>query len=51
MYAAFWRLLPGPTWLKVIICAVLLVAIFFLLMEVVFPMIGPQLPWNQVSVG
>lgn len=33
MYGPLWRVLPGPAWLKAIV--VLLVGLFFLLMEVV----------------
>ncbi|WP_288802052.1 hypothetical protein [uncultured Corynebacterium sp.] len=35
--------LPGPTWVK-------LVGMFFLLMEVAFPAIGPLMPWTDVGV-
>ena len=28
MYAALWRMLPGPWWVKLIIALVVLVAIF-----------------------
>lgn len=50
MYAAFWRLLPGPWWVKLIIVLALLVGVFFLLMEVVFPAVGPLMPWTEVGV-
>ncbi|HJD49054.1 MAG TPA: hypothetical protein H9907_02870 [Candidatus Corynebacterium intestinavium] len=50
MYAALWRLLPGPWWVKLILTLVVLVAIFLLLMEVVFPYIGPMMPWTSVAV-
>lgn len=50
MYAFIWNLLPGPVWLKVIIAAAILVGIFFLLMDVVFPAISPLMPYNDVSV-
>ena len=49
MYALLWRILPGPWWVKLIVL-VLLVGIFFLLMEVVFPWIGPMMPWTDVEV-
>lgn len=51
MYAALWRMLPGPWWVKLIITVVVLVAIFLLLMEVVFPYIGPMMPWTDVAVN
>ncbi|WP_293771629.1 hypothetical protein [uncultured Corynebacterium sp.] len=50
MYSALWNLLPGPTWLKVIEALVLLVAMFFLLMEVVFPWVSTMMPYNDVAV-
>ena len=50
MYEYLWRWLPGPTWVKVIICGVLLVAVFFLLMEVVFPWLSTFMPYNDVAV-
>lgn len=51
MYAMLWRNLPGPWWVKLLIVLVLLVGIFFLLMEVVFPWIGPMMPWTDVEVS
>ena len=51
MYAMLWRNLPGPWWVKLFIVLVLLVGIFFLLMEVVFPWVGPMMPWTDVGVS
>lgn len=50
MYAALWRVLPGPWPVKLIITLVLLVAVFLLLMEVVFPYISTLMPYNRVAV-
>lgn len=50
MYRAFWRMLPGPTWLKAIIVVALLVAVFFLLMQVVFPWVSSMMPYTDVVV-
>ena len=50
MYTLLWRALPGPWPVKSLIMRVLVVAVFFLLMEVVFPMISPLMPFNDVSV-
>ncbi|GAB3595017.1 hypothetical protein CFAEC_12960 [Corynebacterium faecale] len=50
MYSLLWRALPGPWPVKALIMVVLLVAVFFLLMEVIFPMISPLMPFNDVSV-
>jgi multisubunit Na+/H+ antiporter MnhF subunit len=40
MYAALWRVLPGPTWVKVVIAIGLLSVTVFLLMAFVFPFIA-----------
>lgn len=50
MYAALWRKLPGNTWVKMLIALVIAVAVFFLLMEVVFPWVSAQMPYNDVAV-
>ncbi|MEJ6019200.1 hypothetical protein [Corynebacterium sp. H113] len=51
MYAALWRILPGPVWFRLIVVLALLVGIFFLLMKVVFPWVEPMLPWTDVAVA
>lgn len=50
MYKAFWNLLPGPTPVKAILAIALAVAVFFLLMEVVFPWVSMQMPYTDVAV-
>lgn len=50
MYRALWRALPGPTPVKVLIVIALLAAVFFLLMDVVFPWLSPLMPYNDVAV-
>lgn len=37
MYAAFWRVLPGPWWVKLPIVLLLLAAIVWALFTYVFP--------------
>lgn len=50
-YGLIWRILPGPTPLKVI-WAVLLVAITVaVLFSWVFPAIAPLMPFNDTTVG
>lgn len=51
MYALIWRLLPGPTTVKVVEAVVLLMLILWLLMTVVFPAVEPHLPIEEVIVG
>lgn len=50
MYRGLWSLLPGPWPVKVLIVLVLLVAVFLLLMEVVFPWVSQQMPYTDVVV-
>lgn len=39
MYVSFWQALPGTTWVKVTICAVIAAFVFFALMFWVYPLI------------
>ncbi|WP_347306427.1 hypothetical protein [Corynebacterium sp. SA-MJD20WY100] len=50
MYRAIWNLLPGPRWVKATFSLVLLVAVFFLLMDVVFPWVSEMMPYNDIEV-
>lgn len=50
MYGFLWRLIPGPVPVKILVTLVLLVAVFLLLMEVVFPLVSQYMPYNDVSV-
>ncbi len=50
MYAALWRKLPGPPAVKWLITLLILVAAFFLLMEVVFPWVSSLMPYSDVAV-
>lgn len=51
MYGPLWRVLPGPAWLKAIVVLLVLVGLFFLLMEVVFPWVETMMPWTDVTVA
>lgn len=51
MYAALWRILPGPAWLKVIECLVLLGLVCAVLLLWVFPAIEPHLPFDRIVIG
>ena len=52
MYGPLWRVLPGPAWLKAIVVLLVLVGLFFLLMEVVLLWGGEtKMPWTDVSVA
>lgn len=50
MYAALWRALPGPWWVRLIIVIILLVAVVYALMNFVFPWVDAQLPSSDVSI-
>ena len=51
MYAALWRLLPGPLWLRVILLVLLFAAVLALLVLVVFPWLNTFVNVNPVTVG
>lgn len=51
MYAAFWRALPGPLWLRALIVVVLAVAAVFALMTWVFPLVDGIVNPQDVTVG
>ncbi|WP_188064705.1 hypothetical protein [Dietzia sp. ANT_WB102] len=50
MYAYFWRSLPGPRPVKILLVLILVTAVFLILMEVVFPWVAAQLPHTDVTV-
>lgn len=50
MYAALWRILPGPTAVKVVLAVVLLLAVVAVLFLVVFPEVEPLLPFDQITL-
>jgi hypothetical protein len=50
MYAWIWRKLPGGVAAKLIGTVVLVVAVVVVLFLVVFPWVGPKLPFNHVTV-
>lgn len=50
MYAALWRLLPGPWWLRVLILLVVVVAVLYALFWYVFPWISPFISPGEVDV-
>ncbi|MBT2484087.1 MULTISPECIES: hypothetical protein [unclassified Microbacterium] len=50
MYAALWRLLPGPAWLRVIIVLILLAAVLYGLFWYVFPWVSPLITPGEVDV-
>ena len=51
MYAALWRLLPGPTWLKLIESLALVLLACWGLLYWVFPWVEPMLPFDRIVIG
>ncbi|QKE83179.1 hypothetical protein [Arthrobacter sp. NEB 688] len=51
MYAALWRSLPGPAWVRALVCVVLVVAVVAVLFEWGFPALAEVLPFNANTVG
>lgn len=50
MYAALWRLLPGPTWLRALILVLLAAAVVVVCFAWLFPAVAPYMPFNDVTV-
>lgn len=50
MYAWFWRTLPGPVVVRLLLAALVLLAVLWLLFEVVFPWAETALPFLDASV-
>ncbi len=51
MYAALWRILPGPVWVRALLCLVLVVAVVALCFLWVFPALSRQLPFTDNTVA
>lgn len=50
MYAALWRILPGPWWLRVLILLVVVAAVLYGLFFYVFPWIAPIITPGEVDL-
>ncbi|WP_411701142.1 hypothetical protein [Conyzicola sp.] len=51
MYAAFWRLLPGPLWVRIITAVVLVAVVLTVLVLWVFPFVNELFVPPEVTVG
>lgn len=49
MYQFLWDHIPGPTWAKTVLTVVVIAAVVLLLLNVVFPWMGPRLPGAGVE--
>ena len=50
IYSAIWRALPGPLVVRVLLAAVLVLAVVAVLFVWVFPRIAPLMPFNDNTV-
>ena len=50
MYAALWRMLPGPVWLRVILVLLLVAAVVLALLTWVFPWVDGVVNPIEVTV-
>jgi hypothetical protein len=51
MYAAIWRVIPGPLWLRISIATVSVAVIVTLLMVFAFPWVDALMSSQNSSVG
>ncbi|WP_182353820.1 hypothetical protein [Flaviflexus huanghaiensis] len=51
MYSALFRLLPGPTWAKIVQVLILIAAVIIVLFTWVFPWVADNLPITDNTVG
>jgi hypothetical protein len=50
MYAALWRVLPGPWWVRLLIVLILVAAVLYGLFFFVFPWISAMVNPQEVTV-
>jgi hypothetical protein len=51
MYAALWRILPGPWWVRVVILLALAAAVLYALFWFVFPWVSTIVDPQDVTVS
>ncbi|MGI8949005.1 MAG: hypothetical protein ACR2FV_13730 [Ornithinimicrobium sp.] len=51
MYAALWRVLPGPRWVRVVLLILLVAAVVVICFSTLFPELAPLIPFNDGTVG
>jgi len=51
MYGALWRSLPGPAWVRAVLCLGLALLVVVVLFGWVFPAVSPALPFTDNTVG
>lgn len=51
VYGFIWRHLPGPWFVRLLISLILIAAVCYLMLQYVFPVIAPYMPFNNATVG
>lgn len=51
MYAALWRVLPGPVWLRILLLVVLFAILLYVLVTWVFPWVDSFMVTQEDTVG
>lgn len=51
MYAALWRFLPGPLWVRILLLLLLLAVALYSLATWVFPWVNTLVDNQEVTVG
>lgn len=51
MYAALWRILPGPVWVRILLLLVILGVVLAVLVFFVFPWLNDFVNVNDVTVN
>ncbi|MCX7522744.1 hypothetical protein OSC27_10705 [Microbacterium sp. STN6] len=51
MYAALWRVLPGPVWVRILILIVLAALVLFALVTWVFPWVDSMIATQEDTVS
>ena len=50
MYAALWRILPGPAWVRILLLIILVAAVLFTLVTWVFPWVQALIDTPEVTI-
>ncbi len=50
MYAALWNVLPGPSWVRVLLLLLVALVLSLVLFVWVFPAIEPLLPFDDITL-
>jgi len=50
MYAALWRMLPGPLWLRILLAIIIVAAVLAALVLWVFPWVSTFIEAPEVTV-